>query len=555
MNKPLLSVQHLSVFFRQGDTSKQVLNDISFDIQKGQTLALVGESGSGKSVTALAIMGLLPPDLAVIEQHSVINWYDHNLLHLNRQQHRRLRGKEIGMIFQDPMSSLNPVMTVGEQLVEGITLHLSMGYREARARALELLSEVGIPEPNRRFDAYPHELSGGQQQRIMIAIAICGEPQLLIADEPTTALDVTIQRQILELIKRLTRERHMAVLFITHDLALVGEFADQVVVMRHGSVRELGSTHSIFKEAHDPYTRALLLCRPSLEHRPLHLPVVEELLNHPEQMMEHPQDRERGINALDQVLMNVKKVSKRFPLSQGLFSRTYFDAVKEVSCTIYRGKTLGIVGESGSGKTTLGLMLAGIIPMTQGHIDYHQDLQSVIGTAQLIQIIFQNPYASLNPRFTIFQILEEPLILHFPNMNRQQRRAEVECLVGLVGLSPAMLARYPHEFSGGQRQRIAIARCLALKPHILVCDESVSALDVSVQAQVLNLLQDLQDQLQISLIFISHDLSVVRYMSDEIMVMHQGQVVEIGQSDQLIQSPQMPYTQNLISAIPKGYLL
>ncbi|WP_442856304.1 ATP-binding cassette domain-containing protein [Ferrovum sp. PN-J185] len=253
--------------------------------------------------------------------------------------------------------------------------------------------------------------------------------------------------------------------------------------------------------------------------------------------------------------MNVKKVSKRFPLSQGLFSRTYFDAVKEVSCTIYRGKTLGIVGESGSGKTTLGLMLAGIIPMTQGHIDYHQDLQSVIGTAQLIQIIFQNPYASLNPRFTIFQILEEPLILHFPNMNRQQRRAEVECLVGLVGLSPAMLARYPHEFSGGQRQRIAIARCLALKPHILVCDESVSALDVSVQAQVLNLLQDLQDQLQISLIFISHDLSVVRYMSDEIMVMHQGQVVEIGQSDQLIQSPQMPYTQNLISAIPKGYLL
>ncbi|MDE1891988.1 MAG: ABC transporter ATP-binding protein [Betaproteobacteria bacterium] len=555
MNKPLLSVQHLSVFFRQGDTSKQVLNDISFDIQKGQTLALVGESGSGKSVTALAIMGLLPPDLAVIEQHSVINWYDHNLLHLNRQQHRRLRGKEIGMIFQDPMSSLNPVMTVGEQLVEGITLHLSMGYREARARALELLSEVGIPEPNRRFDAYPHELSGGQQQRVMIAIAICGEPQLLIADEPTTALDVTIQRQILELIKRLTRERHMAVLFITHDLALVGEFADQVVVMRHGSVRELGSTHSIFKEAHDPYTRALLLCRPSLEHRPLHLPVVEELLNHPEQMMEHPQDRERGINALDQVLMNVKKVSKRFPLSQGLFSRTYFDAVKEVSCTIYRGKTLGIVGESGSGKTTLGLMLAGIIPMTQGHIDYHQDLQSVIGTAQLIQIIFQNPYASLNPRFTIFQILEEPLILHFPNMNRQQRRAEVECLVGLVGLSPAMLARYPHEFSGGQRQRIAIARCLALKPHILVCDESVSALDVSVQAQVLNLLQDLQDQLQISLIFISHDLSVVRYMSDEIMVMHQGQVVEIGQSDQLIQSPQMPYTQNLISAIPKGYLL
>ncbi len=555
MNKPLLSVQHLSVFFRQGDTSKQVLNDISFDIQKGQTLALVGESGSGKSVTALAIMGLLPPDLAVIEQHSVINWYDHNLLHLNRQQHRRLRGKEIGMIFQDPMSSLNPVMTVGEQLVEGITLHLSMGYREARARALELLSEVGIPEPNRRFDAYPHELSGGQQQRIMIAIAICGEPQLLIADEPTTALDVTIQRQILELIKRLTRERHMAVLFITHDLALVGEFADQVVVMRHGSVRELGSTHSIFKEAHDPYTRALLLCRPSLEHRPLHLPVVEELLNHPEQMMEHPQDRERGINALDQVLMNVKKVSKRFPLSQGLFSRTYFDAVKEVSCTIYRGKTLGIVGESGSGKTTLGLMLAGIIPMTQGHIDYHQDLQSVIGTAQLIQIIFQNPYASLNPRFTIFQILEEPLILHFPNMNRQQRRAEVERLVGLVGLSPAMLARYPHEFSGGQRQRIAIARCLALKPHILVCDESVSALDVSVQAQVLNLLQDLQDQLKISLIFISHDLSVVRYMSDEIMVMHQGQVVEIGQSDQLIQSPQMPYTQNLISAIPKGYLL
>jgi peptide/nickel transport system ATP-binding protein len=555
MNKPLLSVQHLSLFFKQGDTSKQVLNDISFDIEKGQTLALVGESGSGKSGTALAIMGLLPEDLVSIDEHSTINWHDQNLTQLSRQQHRQLRGKKIGMIFQDPMSSLNPVMTVGEQLMEGITLHLSLGYKEARLRALELLSEVGIPEPNRRFDAYPHELSGGQQQRVMIAMAICGEPQLLIADEPTTALDVTIQRQILELIKQLTNERHMAVLFITHDLALVGEFADKVVVMRHGSIREVGITRTIFKDAQDPYTRALLLCRPSLAHRPFHLPVVEELLAAPHHGIEPQRERVRGIGAMDQVLMSVKGVSKRFPVTQGLFSRTYFDAVKDVSCTLYRGKTLGIVGESGSGKTTLGLMLAGIIPMTQGHIDYHQDLHNVIGTAQLIQIIFQNPYASLNPRFTIFQIIEEPLLLHFPDMTRQQRKQEVERLVGLVGLSSTMLSRYPHEFSGGQRQRIAIARCLALKPHILVCDESVSALDVSVQAQVLNLLQDLQDQFKISLIFISHDLSVVRYMSDEIMVMHQGRVVETGQSDHVIQSPQMPYTQNLISAIPKGYLL
>lgn len=556
MSTSLLQVQDLSVYFKEAQGTKQVLNKVSFSVDRGQTVALVGESGSGKSVSALAIMGLLPTDLAEIEVNSRINWQGNNILHLAKEQHRKLRGRHIGMIFQDPMSSLNPVMSVGEQLIEGIQLHLGLSARQAYERAIALLTEVGIPEPERRIHAYPHELSGGQQQRVMIAMAICGEPQLLIADEPTTALDVTIQRQILELIKLLTKERHMAVLFITHDLALVGEFADQVVVMRQGVVRELGDTEHIFKEAVDSYTKALLLCRPSLTHRPLHLPVVEEMMMKSDMnTASHQEERQRGIRPTDEMVMRVRKVSKNFVQQDGLFKRKDFFAVKEVSCDIYRGKTLGIVGESGSGKTTLGLMLSGIIPMSSGTIEYHEELKKLEGSPALIQIVFQNPYASLNPRFTVFQILEEPLLLHRPDLRAEHRAEEVVALMHLVGLNESMLSRYPHEFSGGQRQRIAIARCIALKPTILVCDESVSALDVSVQAQILNLLQDLQDRFNISLIFISHDLSVVRYMSDEIMVMHQGTVVEKGNSDQIIAHPQQPYTQNLITSIPKGYAI
>jgi peptide/nickel transport system ATP-binding protein len=550
---PLLRIDQLSLSFSQGGTQKKVLDHLSFSLHKGQTLALVGESGSGKSVSALAIMGLLPKDLARIDDNSSIFWHGENILNYSSSQRRLLRGREMAMIFQDPMSALNPVLTIGEQLIEGIQLHLNVPHREAQERAIELLTEVGISEPTRRMKAYASQLSGGQQQRVMIAMAICGEPQLLIADEPTTALDVTIQRQILELIKELTHERQMAVLFITHDLALVGEFADQVVVMRHGMVRETGNTQAIFTEPQDPYTQALLLCRPSFNERPWHLPVVEEMLGPSLEHIKEVPQRERGIESKDEVLLRVRGLSKRFSLTSGIFQRTYFTAVKEVNCDIYRGKTLGIVGESGSGKTTLGLMLAGIIPITSGAIEYHPELESLRGSPELIQIIFQNPYASLNPRFTVFQILEEPLLLNRRALSPHDRHVAVLQLLNWVGLDESMLSRYPHEFSGGQRQRIAIARCLALNPKVLVCDESVSALDVSVQAQVLNLLQDLQDRFKISLIFISHDLSVVRYMSDHIMVMHQGQVVEMGDCDQLTQSPQQSYTKSLIAAIPKAY--
>lgn len=558
---PLLQVRDLRIAFRTDrHNTFEALKGISFDVPDNSTVALVGESGSGKSVSSLAVMGLLPATTTVIDPASSIRFAGRELLGLPVREQRALCGKDIAMIFQEPMSSLNPVFTVGFQIGEVLRLHMGMTKRAARSRSVELLREVGIPEPERKIDAYPNQMSGGQQQRVMIAMAIACEPRLLIADEPTTALDVTIQKQIMDLIARLQRERRMAVLFITHDLGLVGEIADRVIVMRHGEVREEGAAGQVFGAPADAYTKALLHCRPSLDARPLRLPVIDDYLSgrvKPDQVTEQ---HVRGTTPDDEPVLVVNNLAKSFWLREGLFGTREFKAVKDVSFTLGRGKTLGVVGESGSGKTTVGLTLLRLHRATGGSALFEGcDLLAMSDREyraykRRIQIIFQNPYASLNPRFTVGQILQEPMRIHGIGAGEMERSALARRLLGRVGLPDAAYGRYPHEFSGGQRQRIAIARCLTMQPEILVCDESVSALDVSVQAQVLNLLQDLQDEYGMSYIFISHDLSVVKYISDQVMVMHHGSVVEMADADTLYRDPQHPYTRSLLAAIPRGVL-
>ena len=557
----LLSVRDLRISFKTGKTTTvEAIKGISFDVPMNATVALVGESGSGKSVSSLAVMGLLPPDTTIVHEGASVRFGERELLGLSVAERRKLCGREIAMIFQEPMSSLNPVFTVGFQIGEVLRLHMGMGKRAARARTLELLAEVGIPDPENKIDAYPSQMSGGQQQRVMIAMAIACEPRLLIADEPTTALDVTIQKASLELIARLQKKHRMAVLFITHDLGLVGEIADRVIVMRHGVVREEGAAAQVFGAPRDAYTRALLHCRPKLDQRPLRLPVIDDFMGGAAGPAPGaaPEQRERGTSAQDRPLLVVKNLSKSFWLREGLFGKREFKAVKDVSFTLGRGKTLGVVGESGSGKTTVGLTLLRLHRATGGSALFDgRDLVAMPDRdyqpyKRRIQIIFQNPYASLNPRFTVGQILLEPMRIHRIGANDAERVEMAHYLLRRVGLPEQAYHRYPHEFSGGQRQRIAIARCLTMKPEILVCDESVSALDVSVQAQVLNLLQDLQDEYGMSYIFISHDLSVVKYISDQVMVMHHGSVVEMADSDVLYREPQHPYTRSLLAAIPRG---
>jgi peptide/nickel transport system ATP-binding protein len=553
----LLEVRNLRVSFRTDKKNTfEAVKGISFSLPLDATVALVGESGSGKSVSSLAVMGLLPEQTTIIHPGSSIRFEGRELLALPLAERRRLCGKDIAMIFQEPMSSLNPVFTVGFQIGEVLRLHLGMDKRQARARTLELLEEVGIPDPAVKIDAYPGKMSGGQQQRVMIAMAIACEPRLLIADEPTTALDVTIQKQIMELIARLQKKHRMAVLFITHDLGLVGEIADRVIVMRHGEVREEGAAAQVLGAPQDSYTRALLHCRPRLDQRPVRLPVIDDYLaGRVHEGIVLPQ-RARGYSATDDNVLVVKNLAKSFHFREGLFGKREFQAVKDVSFTLARGKTLGVVGESGSGKTTVGLTLLRLHRATGGSALF--DGRDLVGMSDRefqaykprIQIIFQNPYASLNPRFTVGQILLEPMRIHRIGANDLERSEHARHLLQRVGLPAQAYDRYPHEFSGGQRQRIAIARCLTMKPEILVCDESVSALDVSVQAQVLNLLQDLQDEYKMSYIFISHDLSVVKYISDRVMVMHRGSVVETADSDELYRNPRHPYTRQLFSAIP-----
>jgi peptide/nickel transport system ATP-binding protein len=556
----LLEVRDLRIAFRvDRHTTFEAVKGISFDVPRNATVALVGESGSGKSVSSLAVMGLLPRENTLVDAGSSIRFDGRDVLHLDTAARRALCGRDIAMIFQEPMSSLNPVFTVGFQIGEVLRRHLGMNRRQARLRTLELLDEVGIPDPATKIDAYPGQMSGGQQQRVMIAMAIACEPKLLIADEPTTALDVTIQRQIVELIARLQRKLGMAVLFITHDLGLVREIADQVVVMRHGEIRETGDAQQVFGAPRDDYARALLHCRPPLDARPLRLPVIADFLGEGAREGAVPAElpqRTRGYAPDDDIILDVRNLKKSFWLREGLFGKREFQAVKDVSFRLPRGKTLGVVGESGSGKTTVGLTLlrlhqaSGGMALFEGRDLLAMPAQEYHAYKRRIQIVFQNPYASLNPRFTVGQILLEPMRLHRIGASDAER---VELALGWlarVGLPAAALHRYPHEFSGGQRQRIAIARCLTLRPEVLVCDESVSALDVSVQAQVLNLLQDLQDEFGLSYLFISHDLAVVKYISDHVMVMRHGEVVESADADELYRNPQHPYTRSLLAAIP-----
>jgi len=565
-NAPLLHVKNLRVSFKGEDKQYiETVKGISFDIPANTTVALVGESGSGKSVTSLATMGLLPVGQSKIDDQSKIIFEGKDLLSLSRKDMRKICGKDIAMIFQEPMSSLNPVFTVGNQIAEVLCLHMGLNRKQARQRVLELLKEVGIPSPETKINAYPNQLSGGQQQRVMIAMAIACEPKLLIADEPTTALDVTIQKQIIDLLESLRKRRQMSMLFITHDLALVGEIADKVIVMRHGEIREQGAAEQVLEQPKDVYTRALLYCRPQISQRPYRLPVTSDFMCQEDDILveksfdasEIPQ-RKRGLNGDEQIILEVKDLKKSFYSRKGLFGKEEFQAVKGVSFKLAKGKTLGLVGESGSGKTTVGLLLMRLHEASGGQAFIEgKDILSLTEKEfakyqRKIQIIFQNPYASLNPRFTVGQILLEPMQIHNIGKDDAERKQIALGLLERVNLPEQAYYRYPHEFSGGQRQRIAIARCLTLKPEILICDESVSALDVSVQAQVLNLLQDLQDEFGLSYIFISHDLSVVKYISDQVMVMNHGEVVEIANSDELYAHPQHDYTKRLLQAIPQG---
>ncbi|HEY2928657.1 ABC transporter ATP-binding protein [Piscinibacter sp.] len=560
----LLRIQDLRVSFRMGavDGVMQRVQavgrgevGVSFDVPENTTIALVGESGSGKSVTAMAILNLLPDNA---ERQGAIRFMERDLLAASLSELQALRGRDIACVFQDPMTSLNPVFSVGQQICEPLIRHLGLSAKQAMARAEALLVEVGMPEPKRRLAAYPHELSGGQQQRVMIAMALACEPKLLIADEPTTALDVTIQRQIMELLARLKDKHHMSMLFISHDLGVVGEIADHVVVMREGTVREQGPVARIFAAPQDAYTLALLACRPTLERRGARLMVIDDhIAGHTPDVAAKPKDPRAP------VVIAADALRKSFWLRTGVFGRREFKAVKGASFSLRRGHTLGVVGESGSGKTTMGLTLlrlhepsggpAGGSVMFDGRDLLSLSKREMLPVRRRIQVVFQNPYASLNPRFTVGQTLVEPMTIHRIGDNAADREARARALLGKVGLDEAAMQKYPHEFSGGQRQRIAIARCLTLNPELLVLDEAVSALDVSVQAQVLNLLKDLQDELGLAYIFISHDLAVVRFMADEVMVMRNGEVVEQADVEQILDRPQQEYTRGLMAAIPRGY--
>jgi peptide/nickel transport system ATP-binding protein len=557
---PLLSIRDLRVAFRMGSTGGvtrrvEAVRGVSLEVPENTTVALVGESGSGKSVTAMSIVNLLPDNA---ERSGAITFQGRDLLAAPMDELQALRGREIACVFQDPMSSLNPVFTVGDQIAEPLRKHLGLGHRAAAERAEALLVEVGMPEPKRRLAAYPHQLSGGQQQRVMIAMALACEPKLLIADEPTTALDVTIQRQILELLARLKEKHRMSMLFISHDLGVVGEISDHVVVMRHGIVREQGPVARIFASPQDSYTQALLACRPTLDQRTPRLRVVDD----------HIAGREaagagRAKDPDARVVLEVQSLTKSFWIRSGIFGRKEFQAVKGATFRLRAGHTLGIVGESGSGKTTLGLTLLRLHeasggPVTGSALFDGRDLlklskAELLPMRKRIQVVFQNPYASLNPRFTIGQTLTEPMAIHGVGARAADREQRARALLAKVGLEDDAMHKYPHEFSGGQRQRVAIARCLTLDPEVLVLDEAVSALDVSVQAQVLNLLKDLQDELALTYIFISHDLAVVRFMADEVLVMKDGEVVEQASVAEILDNPVQEYTRRLLNAVPRGY--
>lgn len=566
MAESLLSIRNLTIEFKTDEGTVRAVKGLNLEIPKGQTVGLVGESGSGKSVTSLAIMGLIPnPPGKITGGEILFNGVD--LTKLSQEELRKIRGNKISMIFQEPMTSLNPVYTVGNQIDEALMLHQGMNKKAARARTIELLTEVGIPTPNEKVNAYPHQMSGGQKQRVMIAMAMACEPDLLICDEPTTALDVTIQKQVLELMFNLQRKHGMSMLFITHDLAVIADIADHVAVMYRGDLVESKTAKDLFTNPEHSYTKGLLACRPSLEENPKRLLTVADFLDTSEKSDEKTIELQKQVKtprAVEEskhpVLLEVKNLKKYFPIKGGLFGRTIdnFKAVDDVSFVVRRGRTLGLVGESGCGKTTLGRSLLRLIEPTEGTVIYDGTNVTDLSAGDMramrrkMQIIFQDPYSSLNPRMTIGDIITEPMVIHGIGSSKKERYDQAAWLLEKVGLSGDHLSRYPHEFSGGQRQRICIARALGLRPEFIICDESVSALDVSVQAQVLNLLQDLQEEFGLTYIFISHDLSVVKYISDEIGVMNKGKIVEFASAEDIYKNPREDYTKKLLSAIPKG---
>ena len=558
---PLLSVKNLSLGFKSRKTTNAVLHDISFDVLPNEIVGIVGESGSGKSVTNLAVLGLLPQKSVDIFSGEIL-FEGADLLNYSTQELQKIRGNAISMIFQEPMSSLNPSMRCGKQVTEILQRHKKLSTQEAKTETLRLFEQVKLPRPESVFKAYPHEISGGQKQRVMIAMAIACKPKLLIADEPTTALDVTVQKEIILLLKELQKETGMSILFISHDLSLVSEIADRVIVMYKGKIVERGTAASIFKNPQEEYTKALIYARPSTKERLERLPTVADFLN---QKPMAPAVSEAVRTAKHQKLysktplLEIKNARKEYYSNVSFFGKKEtIKAVNDVSFKIYEGETLGLVGESGCGKSTLGNLILHLDQVTSGHIFYQGTDLTRLKTRDLrklrrdIQIIFQDPYSSLNPRLTVGQAITEAMEVHNLYASKKERKAEALKLLEQVGLLPEHYDRYPHEFSGGQRQRIGIARTIAVKPKFIVCDESVSALDISVQAQVLNLLNTLKEEYNFTYLFISHDLAVVKYISDRLLVMRNGQFEETGEADAVYAAPQSDYTQALINAIPKG---
>ena len=577
MHTSILSVQNLAVQFTTEEGIYDAVKGISFEIPRGKIVGIVGESGSGKSVTSLAIMRLLAAQNTSVKGSILFHTPTEtiNILGIPDSQMTSIRGNKIAMIFQEPMTSLNPVHTCGAQVTEAIQRHQGLAKSEAKQKTIELFTEVQLPNPTQLYDRYPHEISGGQKQRVLIAMALSCDPALLIADEPTTALDVTVQKNIIELLKRIRDERNMSMIFISHDLGVISEIADEVMVMYRGNILEHKSVSDIFKQPENPYTVGLLACKPNMNLQLKRLPTVADFINHQDEKKSLATQNLKEIIATYAIsnedikkrrdliysqtpILSVQNLAKWYPIKKGIFAKAknFFKAVDEVSFEIYPGETLGLVGESGCGKTTLGRCLLRLIEPTSGDINYQNIALTSISAKKLrslrpeLQIVFQDPYSALNPRFTIGDAIMEPMQVHGIHANKEARKNKTIELLEQVGLSADFFNRYPHEFSGGQRQRICIARALALQPKVIICDESVSALDVSVQAQVLNLLSDLQEKFQLSYLFISHDLSVVKHFSDRMLVMNAGKIVESGFPEEIYHHPQQAYTQKLIDAIP-----
>lgn len=557
----LIEVKDLNISFFKNKMEIQIIKSVSFEIQKNEIVAIVGESGSGKSISSLALMGLLPKGISKITSGSIL-FKNKNLVEILEKDYQTIRGKDIAMIFQEPMSSLNPSMRCGIQIIEILKQHSKLSAKAIKTEALSLFDKVKLPNPERIFKSYPHEISGGQKQRVMIAMAIACKPKLLIADEPTTALDVTVQKEILELLKDIQKDTQMSILFISHDLSLVSEIADKVLVMYKGEIVEQGTTNTVFLKPKHNYTKALIGARPSTEYRLKRLPTISDFMSETiNNEVISASDREEQHKKLynQEPLLEVIDVEKEYISNSSLFSEyTKFKAVDGVSFKVYPGETIGLVGESGCGKSTLGNAILQLDKATSGIIKYKgKDITKLSKSNLLqirkdIQIIFQDPFASLNPRLTVGEAILEPMKVHNIGNAYEDRKEKVIELLQSVGLDSSAFKRYPHEFSGGQRQRIGIARTIALKPELIVCDESVSALDISVQAQVLNLLNKLKNQFGFTYIFISHDLAVVKYMADQLLVMNKGKIEEIGDADDIYNTPKKDYTRKLINAIPKG---